>query len=163
MRYHVTIGEHSVEVEVERGPDGAYRVRPKDGPELHVTAQTNTLGLLDLRVNGQRVQVLPTEGEVRFRNEHYAVRTESWLERAATSSGASNGAHSRKIVASMPGRIVQISCQVGQEVTVGAPLVVMEAMKMQNELSAKSTGIVRAIPVVVGQNVERGELLVELE
>ena len=47
--------------------------------------------------------------------------------------------------------------------TVGAPLVVMEAMKMQNELSAKSTGIVRAIPVVVGQNVERGELLVELE
>ena len=163
MRYHVTVGEHTLEVEVERGPDGAYRVRPKDGPELQVTAQSNTPGLLDLRVNGQSVRVLPSEGEVRFRDAHYAVRAESWLERAATGSAASNGAHSRKIVASMPGRIIQISCQVGEAVTVGAPLVVMEAMKMQNELSAKSAGIVRAIPVVVGQTVERGELLIELE
>jgi glutaconyl-CoA/methylmalonyl-CoA decarboxylase subunit gamma len=163
MRYHVTVGKHTIEVEVERGPDGAYRVRPKDGPELHVTAQTHTVGLLDLRINGQSVQVLPSEGEVRFGSEHYAVRTESWLERAALGSGASNGAQSLKIVASMPGRIIQISCQVGDAVTVGAPLVVMEAMKMQNELSAKSQGIVRAIPVVVGQNVERGELLIELE
>ena len=163
MRYHVTMGEHTLEVEVERGPDGAYRVRPKDGPELRVTAQTNAQGVLDLRVNGQSVQVLPSDGEVRYRYEHYAVRTESWLERAATGAGASNGALSRKIVASMPGRIIQISCQVGQAVAVGAPLVVMEAMKMQNELSAKSEGIVRAIAVTVGQNVERGELLIEFE
>ena len=163
MRYHVTVGEHTIEVEVERGPDGAYRVRSKDGRELHVTAQTNTPGVLDLRVNGQSVQVLPSDGEVRYHHEHYAVRTETWLERAGTGSGASNGAASRKIVASMPGRIIQISCQVGQSVTVGAPLVVMEAMKMQNELSAKSEGVVRAIPVVVGQNVERGELLIEFE
>jgi biotin carboxyl carrier protein len=163
MRYHVTVGEHTLEVEVERGPDGAYRVRAKDGRELQVTAHSYTRGLLDLRVNGQSVRVLPSEGEVRIGNEHYAVRIESWLERAATGSGASNAAHSRKIVASMPGRIIQISCQVGEAVAVGAPLVVMEAMKMQNELSAKSAGIVRAISVVVGQSVERGELLIELE
>lgn len=163
MRYHVTVGEHTLEVEVERDPDGAYRVRPKDGPELHVTAQTNAEGLLDLRVNGQIVQVLPSDGVVRYRQEHYEVRTESWLERATAGSGSGNAAHSREIVASMPGRIIQVSCQVGQAVTVGAPLVVMEAMKMQNELSAKSDGVVRAISVVVGQNVERGELLIEFE
>ncbi len=163
MRYHVTVGEQTFEVEVERAPDGTYRARPKDGPELQVTAQTHSVGVLDLRVNGQSVRVLPSDAEVRFRNQHYAVRAESSLERAATSSGTSNGAQARRIVASMPGRIIQISCRVGEAVTLGAPLVVMEAMKMQNELSAKSAGVVRAISVVVGQNVERGELLVELE
>lgn len=163
MRYLVTVAGETLELDVERGEGGAYRVRAPDGSELNVTAQANTSGLFELLVDGQNVQVLPAAGEVRYRQEHYTVHTESWLERAAKGSGVSNGAQSRQVLASMPGRIVQILCEVGGAVTVGAPLIVMEAMKMQNELSAKSTGTVRAIPVVVGQTVERGELLVEFE
>jgi biotin carboxyl carrier protein len=163
MRYLVTVGEHTLEVEVTRGPDGVYGARAKDGAELQVSAQTNSAGVLDLRVNNQTVQVLPSVGEVRFQGQYYAVRTESWLEHAAIAAGGGKGALERKVLASMPGRIVQIACQVGQAVTVGAPLVVMEAMKMQNELSAQCDGVVRVINVSVGQTVERGELLVELE
>ncbi len=164
MRYLVTLaGDETLELEVERGPDGSYRVRCKDGPELNATVQEGEGGLFELRLDGQNVQALPADGEVRFGLERFTVRTESWLERAASDAGVSNGAHSRRLVASMPGRIVQISCRVGEAVTVGAPLIVMEAMKMQNELSATSPGTVRAIPVAVGQTVERGELLVEFE
>ncbi|MET0792556.1 MAG: biotin/lipoyl-containing protein [Polyangiaceae bacterium] len=163
MRYLVTVGADTLELEVERDPDGSYRVRAKDGPELKVTAHSNASGLLDLQVDGQSVQVLAAEGEVRYRKDRYAVRTESWLERAAAASGASNRAHSRKVVAAMPGRIVQILCEVGATISLGTPLIVMEAMKMQNELAAKNEGVVRAIPVLVGQTVERGELLVEFE
>jgi len=163
MRYHVTVGEQTLAVEVTRGPDGVFRAHPEDGPELLVSVQNESPGLVELQVDGQRVQVLPSDGEVRFRSQHLAAHAESWLEHAAQAVGTGSGNQHRKVLASMPGRIIQISCQVGETVSVGAQLLVMEAMKMQNELSAKSSGVVRAICVSVGQNVERGELLVELE
>jgi biotin carboxyl carrier protein len=65
--------------------------------------------------------------------------------------------------APMPGLIVQLRVQVGDTVAAGAGLVVMEAMKMENELRAISAGKVRAVHVSVGAAVEKGALLVELE
>jgi pyruvate carboxylase subunit B len=65
--------------------------------------------------------------------------------------------------APMPGLIVQLRVQVGDTVSAGAGLVVMEAMKMENELRAPAAGKVRAVHVVVGAAVEKGALLVELE
>ena len=65
--------------------------------------------------------------------------------------------------APMPGLIVQLRVQVGDTVSAGAGLVVMEAMKMENELRAQAAGTVRAVHVSVGAAVEKGALLVELE
>jgi biotin carboxyl carrier protein len=65
--------------------------------------------------------------------------------------------------APMPGLIVQLRVQVGDTVVAGAGLVVMEAMKMENELRTVSAGKVRAVHVTVGAAVEKGALLVELE
>jgi biotin carboxyl carrier protein len=65
--------------------------------------------------------------------------------------------------APMPGLIVQLRVRVGDTVVAGAGLVVMEAMKMENELRTASAGRVRAVHVTVGAAVEKGALLVELE
>jgi pyruvate carboxylase subunit B len=65
--------------------------------------------------------------------------------------------------APMPGLIVQLRVQVGDNVAAGDGLVVMEAMKMENELRAPAGGTVRAVHVSVGAAVEKGALLVELE
>jgi biotin carboxyl carrier protein len=65
--------------------------------------------------------------------------------------------------APMPGLIVQLRVKVGDTVTAGAGLVVMEAMKMENELRTVAAGKVRAVHVTVGAAVEKGALLVELE
>ena len=65
--------------------------------------------------------------------------------------------------APMPGLIVQLRVAVGDAVAAGDGLVVMEAMKMENELRALAAGKVRAVHVVVGAAVEKGALLVELE
>ena len=65
--------------------------------------------------------------------------------------------------APMPGVIVQLRVKVGDTVTAGAGLVVMEAMKMENELRTVAAGKVRAVHVTVGSAVEKGALLVELE
>ena len=65
--------------------------------------------------------------------------------------------------APMPGLIVQLRVKVGDTVAAGAGLVVMEAMKMENELRTTAAGKVRAVHVTVGAAVEKGALLVELE
>jgi biotin carboxyl carrier protein len=62
----------------------------------------------------------------------------------------------------MPGLVVRIHVAVGDHVAAGDPLVVMEAMKMENELRAPAAGTVRAIPIAPGTPVEKGALLVEL-
>jgi biotin carboxyl carrier protein len=66
------------------------------------------------------------------------------------------------LVAPMPGLIVRVNVQVGDAVQPGAPVVVMEAMKMENELRAQSAGVVSAVRVQPGEAVEKGAVLVEL-
>jgi biotin carboxyl carrier protein len=66
------------------------------------------------------------------------------------------------LVAPMPGLIVRINVEVGDAVRAGSPLVVIEAMKMENELRAQAPGVVSAVRVQPGSTVERGTVLVEL-
>lgn len=63
--------------------------------------------------------------------------------------------------APMPGLIVRVNVAVGESVQAGQGLVVMEAMKMENELRASAVGIVKAISVTPGTAVEKGAVLVE--
>ena len=66
------------------------------------------------------------------------------------------------LMAPMPGLVVRVSVAVGDTVTAGQGLVVVEAMKMENELRASVAGIVTAILAIPGQAVDKGALLVEL-
>jgi biotin carboxyl carrier protein len=72
-------------------------------------------------------------------------------------------AASGALVAPMPGLVVRIQVVEGQHVAAGAALVVVEAMKMENELRAPRAGVVQAIHVAIGQAVEKGALLVTVE
>jgi biotin carboxyl carrier protein len=78
------------------------------------------------------------------------------------SSQAAHAAGPAPLVAPMPGLIVRVNVEVGEAVTPGAPVVVMEAMKMENELRAHSAGVVTAVRVQPGSIVEKGTVLVEL-
>ena len=66
------------------------------------------------------------------------------------------------LAAPMPGLVVRVHVAVGDTVAAGQPLVVIEAMKMENELRALAAGTVRAIHATPGQPVEKGAVLVEL-
>jgi biotin carboxyl carrier protein len=65
--------------------------------------------------------------------------------------------------APMPGLVVRVQAEPGQKVAAGSPLVVLEAMKMENELKAGSAGVVKAVRVAPGEAVEKGQVLVEFE
>jgi pyruvate carboxylase subunit B len=67
------------------------------------------------------------------------------------------------VVAPMPGLIVRVQVEVGDTVEAGQGVVVMEAMKMENELRAAAPGVVRAVHATAGKAVEKGTVLVELE
>lgn len=67
------------------------------------------------------------------------------------------------LVAPMPGLIVRVLVEPGHQVDAGQGLIVMEAMKMENELRASAPGTVRSVRVTPGTAVEKGAVLVELE
>lgn len=67
------------------------------------------------------------------------------------------------ILSFIPGTIVDILVKPGQAVKKGDPLMVLDAMKMQNHLKSKSEGRVKAIPVKKGDKVSKGSVLLEME
>jgi len=69
----------------------------------------------------------------------------------------------KTLSAPMPGKILEIKTKVGDQVDAGQPLVILEAMKMENVMPAPSSGTVKEIPIKVGQNVTQGEKLVIIE
>ena len=79
-------------------------------------------------------------------------------KKAAQSAGA--GEHS--IDAPMPGKIVKLVASVGQSVQAGDVLLILEAMKMQNEITADAAGTVKAFNVAAGEAVKNGDSLVIL-
>lgn len=121
------------------------------GDSVHelVAHRAEHRGAYTISIDDQRVDVEALDERAR------AVRS----LRAA--SGANTGVE--PVRAPMPGLVTRILVSPGDEVKAGARLVVMEAMKMENELRAKADGRVRSIAVAAGTAVEKGALLVEWE
>ncbi len=83
--------------------------------------------------------------------------------RAQALQAQGTGAGSGTLVADIPGLVIDIRVTAGQAVQQGEPVIVVEAMKMQNELAAGVTGTVQRIAVAVGQSVNPGDVLVIIE
>ena len=96
----------------------------------------------------------------RFDTEALDERTRAIRELSAAAAAPVGPA---PIKAPMPGLIVRINVKVGDAVEAGQGVVVMEAMKMENELRATAAGTVKSVEVVPGAAVEKGTLLVALE
>jgi pyruvate carboxylase subunit B len=88
-------------------------------------------------------------------------------ERARHIQGLSHGADrpaiSQVLKAPMPGLVLRVHVAAGQQVVAGTGLVVLEAMKMENELKSASAAVVRAVRVKPGEAVEKGQILLEFE
>jgi biotin carboxyl carrier protein len=69
----------------------------------------------------------------------------------------------QRILAPMPGKVLRVLVQPGQDVAARQPLVVVEAMKMENELSSPRAGRVKEVTAVEGQSVEAGRILIVVE
>jgi biotin carboxyl carrier protein len=81
----------------------------------------------------------------------------------ASSSGSAGGHGDGTVRAAMPGRVVKVLVANGDEVTKGQGLLILEAMKMQNEIRAPRPGRVRDLGVKPGETVEAGRLLLGID
>lgn len=165
MKYAVTIGGQTLDVEV----DGGRVVVAGDPVETHLAAVAGT-PLYHLLLGGESwtVAVQALEGAGRWalgavgeRVEVAAVDERARQAEALAAQRASPRAGGT-VVAPMPGLVVRIEVAPGQRVEAGAGLVVVEAMKMENELRAAHAGVVEAVHVTVGQAVEKGAPLVSV-
>ncbi len=104
---------------------------------------------------------------------HYTVyhrsRSESFLiedyemARLKAQTGLGQRVPERRLLAPMPGLIIQVMCRPGEIVEKGQALVVMEAMKMENNIKSPETGTIKTVHVESGRRVGKGQILVEFE
>ncbi len=167
MRYFVSLDPAAapIEIDVEELPSGALSVRASGKPVAVDVASLRSA--LSVRVDGAVVDlttegVPPELGAIASGHRSY-VRVESERMRsanAATKGGG--GAGDRLIKSPMPGRVIKLLVAPGDDVAPGQAVVVVEAMKMENELKAKAAGKVTEVHVAVGATVESGAKLVTL-
>jgi biotin carboxyl carrier protein len=160
VRFEATVDGRSLAVEV-RGSDGRYRVTV-DGRPMEVDLQETGGAFVSLLIDGRSYEVgLAASGggyTVVLHDDivHVDLGVAVHAPGAAARRSASGPA---RLAAPMPGKIVRVLAEVGQQVSAGQGLVVMEAMKMENELASPRDGRVQELPVREGQAVESGTLL----
>jgi biotin carboxyl carrier protein len=147
-RVLASIGERRYEVEVRALQPGVYLLL-LDGEvyECRVDRQRGKQGAAEVTVGARAYAVTLTDPK-RFRGSESA---------GAQLDGTA------QIVAPMPGKVVRILVLPGAEVEAGAGLVVVEAMKMQNEMKSPKAGIVTSINVSTGATVNAGDVLAVVE
>jgi len=163
MRYVVTVRGREISVDVTSLGDGALRVTIDGSTEspLDVTLFGDAP---DAAVSiGRQVFELSASGnEVVVGGEREPARVERREFGAKARETARAGA-SGTVRAPMPGRVVKVLVAPGDTVVKGAGVVVVEAMKMENELTAPVPGKVERVFVAQGDAVERGAPLVEIQ
>lgn len=166
--YQVTIGEHSMRVSLRRDGDALF-ARVDDGNEVPVGLHTVRGTLHSLVMGERRIELLAARSseatQVAIRGLAYRaeVMDEAHARLAQVAVRRGGGHARRQLKAPMPGLVVRVLAADGQEVDAHAPLVVLQAMKMENELALPRGGRVSKVNVAAGQTVEAGQVLVTLE
>lgn len=166
MRYFVTLDDGGpTAVDVTELPSGELDVRI-EGRKVEVDlVELPGAGTTSVRVGGRMVDLAlegtpPDIGIIACGHRSY-VRVESERLRAALAAKKSAGASGDQLLKSpMPGRVVKVLVGVGDAVTAGQALVVIEAMKMENEVRAKAPGTVKDVFVQAGAAIESNAKLV---
>jgi biotin carboxyl carrier protein len=165
MVYDVIVEGKAHRLELDKLEAG-WRCR-LDGAEVNVDAVLVRRDVLSLLVDGKAFEVKREQtatdlhlwvGSTRFRVE---LRDPRSLR--ARKGSAQDEKGPRKIVAPMPGRVVRLLVEEGSEVEAGHGIVVVEAMKMQNEIKSPKKGIVKKIVAAAGAAVNAGDALAVVE
>jgi biotin carboxyl carrier protein len=164
MTYDVTIDGKSYRLELKRA-DGGWTCC-LDGREVEVDAVLARPDVLSLRLGNKAFEVKCERvagemhlwvGSRRFATEIRDPRSLRGRTRPTDDHGP------RKLIAPMPGKVVRVLVLEGAEVETGAGVLVVEAMKMQNEIKSPKKGTIQKIVVSPGAAVNAGDLLAIVE
>ncbi len=164
MRYHVTVDGQTIVVElVERG---GRTFAVADGREVEVELHPIRTGAYSLLIGTRSAPVIASGANddltLTFGAETWRCSVQDEREAlAAAAIGARTGGRGGGLVrAVMPGIVREVLVRPGDRVRKGMPLLILEAMKMQNEVRADGDGTVREVHAKAGVAVARGDVLV---
>jgi biotin carboxyl carrier protein len=145
----LTIGGQSYHASLQQVPRSRVRHFLLDNRPTTLELERLSSGRWALTVEGERTEVEVLDERTR---------------QIRTLTGTRQARHSTEVLrAPMPGMVVRVQARVGESVAAGAGLVVLEAMKMENELKAAADGKVKTVRVSPGEAVEKGQVLIEFE
>ena len=168
MKLHANIAELEMKVEIRR--HGERVLANVDGREYELDAHRSSSSLMLRTADGKvfdcRVEGMSSSGksvDVFVGPRRYAVTlTDPKRLRGASSAGGhADGA--ARVVAPMPGKVARLLVEQGAQVEAGAGVIVVEAMKMQNEMKSPKSGVVTVLNVTVGATVNGGDVLAVIE
>ena len=165
MIYEVSVGEKVYRVDLVR--EGKGWICKLDGHPVAINVVPTQDGMLSILLNGKsyeiKQEVTAAENNIVIGSQRFSTVVRdprSLRSRRTTDAG---GLGPKKITAPMPGKVVRITAVVGSEVEAGQAVIVIEAMKMQNELKSPRKGILKKLSVAEGAAVEAGQVLAEVE
>ena len=162
MKFEVSVGMQKRVVDLERVV-GAWRIT-LDGTRVDADVAEVEPGVFSVLLRGasHEVRVTPRgDGMLTAQsgNDEFAVEVADPRAWRGRRHGGVEAEGRQQITAPMPGKVVRVLVRVGDEVEAGQGLVVVEAMKMQNEVRSPKSGIVERLMAKEGQPVNAGEVL----
>jgi biotin carboxyl carrier protein len=165
VKYFVALAGRTVEVEVDGDrvtvdgrvvtaslstvPGTPLRQLQVDGRPIALAMEAAGKGIWGLTVAGERWDAEVVDERTRH------IRSLTGAGERSQGAGV--------LRAPMPGLVVRVQAQPGEAVTAGAGIVVLEAMKMENELRTTAAGTIKSVHARAGETVEKGQILVEFE
>jgi biotin carboxyl carrier protein len=163
MKRHYQIGGKTLAVETSLSDGDSQRTLLVDGVPHHADVVSVEPGVYSVLIDGRSTDVtIDGDGHVWVGSTRLSVEIRDprkWSR--GEGSGGLQGTIAIK--AAMPGKVVALLVDVGETIETGKGVLVVEAMKMQNELKSPKAGVVQAIRVSPGDSVAAGQVLVVIE
>ena len=165
MIYEITIDEKDYRLELARA-DAGWRCR-LNGRDVQLDAVLVQRDVLSILIEGKSYEIkrehTGTDTHLWVGNVGYAPELRDPRSLRGRKGSAADEKGPRRLIAPMPGKVVRVLIGEQQAVEAGQSILVMEAMKMQNELKSPKKGIVQKIVAAEGSNVNAGEVLAIVE
>lgn len=165
MTYDVLIDGKNYRLELQHSSAG-WQCRI-DGREIEMDAVLARRDVISLIINGKAYEVkrerTATDMHIWVGSARYGAEVRDPRSFRSRREGAGAESGPKKLVAPMPGKVVRVLVSEKSEVDVGQGLIVVEAMKMQNEIKSPKKGIVQKVVASAGANVNAGDVLAIVE
>lgn len=166
MKYNVKFDEnHVLEVDLQKPFAGSVK-----GESLSLDVHDNGDGKLHIifKNKSYNAEILSSEGKsyrIKLGSNIYELNLEDEHDLLLRNLGMedTSSAKAKNLKAPMPGMVLDVLIETGQQVSKNDPLLILEAMKMENIIKAPADGFISKISISTGQAVEKNELLIEFD
>lgn len=148
--YNIDLSEHAGDLDIIQTPDGSYHlIHDHQSYRVELLSHDMNAKTMTLSINGHEVAL-------QIKDKSDELIEQLGFELAATQKV-------KDIKAPMPGLVLDILTEVGATVEEGTPLLILEAMKMENVIKSPGEGVVKSINVNIKDAIDKGSIMIEME